>query len=196
MMIQSKHAWACCVVGTLIFALHFNPVSAQTPSKQAGDPVSAASPAPQAASAQQSPATTERDGQHDFDFDVGTWKTHIKRLLHSTTGPDTWIEQNGTVVVRPIWDGRAELEEIEADGPTGHRGGLTLFLYNPQAHQWSESYANSNSGILNPPTIGEFKDRRGEFFGQEQSGGRTVLVPRRVVGHHCGFTSLRNFRIG
>ena len=117
-----------------------------------------------------------RDGQHDFDFNVGTWKTHIRRLVHSVTGRDTWVEQNGTVDVQKIWDGRGELEQIEADGPTGHWEGLTLFLYNPQAHQWSESYANSNSGILNEPLVGEFKDGRGEFLGQEQVDGKTVLV--------------------
>jgi hypothetical protein len=24
----------------------------------------------------------EHDGQHDFDFEVGTWKIHLKRLDH------------------------------------------------------------------------------------------------------------------
>jgi hypothetical protein len=32
-----------------------------------------------------------------------------------------------------VWDGKAELEEIEADAPKGHWEGLTLFLYNPSA---------------------------------------------------------------
>ena len=28
----------------------------------------------------------ERDGQKDFDFEIGTWKTHLKRLLNPLTG--------------------------------------------------------------------------------------------------------------
>ncbi len=24
----------------------------------------------------------QRDGQHDFDFEIGTWKTHLRRLVH------------------------------------------------------------------------------------------------------------------
>ncbi len=120
-----------------------------------------------------------RDGQHDFDFNIGKWKTHIMRLQHPLTGSTTWIEMNGTVVVRKVWDGRAELEEIEADGSTGYFEGLTLFLYNPQSHQWSQSFANSNDGTMNQPAIGEFKNGRGEFFDQEMYKVRAILV--RIV---------------
>jgi hypothetical protein len=126
-----------------------------------------------------SDASKNRDGQHDFDFNIGAWNTHIKRLQHPLTGSNTWVELNGTVVVQKVWNGRAQLEEIEADGPTGHFEGLTLFLYNPQSHQWSQNFASSSGGTLSVPTVGEFKDGRGEFFDQEPFNGRTILV--RVV---------------
>jgi hypothetical protein len=45
-------------------------------------------------------AASQRDGQHDFDFNIGTWKTHIRRLVHPLTGSTTWMELNGTVTVR------------------------------------------------------------------------------------------------
>ena len=117
-----------------------------------------------------------RDGQRDFDFNIGSWKTHIRRLLHPLTGSNTWVELNGTVVVRKVWGGRASLEEIEADGPTGHFEGTTLFLYNPQSHQWSQTFASSDDGTLGQPSIGEFKQGRGELFDQETFNGRTILV--------------------
>ena len=116
-----------------------------------------------------------RDGQHDFDFNLGTWKTHIRYLRQPATGP-TWVEFDGTVVVRKVWDGRALLEEIEADGSVGHFEGLTLFLYNPESHQWSQNFANSNDGTMSTPSIGEFKDGRGEFYSQEPYHGKTVLM--------------------
>ena len=78
-------------------------------------------------------ALTKRNGQHDFDFAIGTWKTHILRLRHPLTGSTTWIEFNGIVIVRKVWDGRADLEELEANGATGRFEGLTLRLYNPGA---------------------------------------------------------------
>src|SRR6202162_3145544 len=107
------------------------------------------------------PAIAPRDGQHDFDFNIGVWKTHIKRVLDPSSGSATAIELNGTVTVRKVWDGRAQLEEIETDGPNGHWEGLTLFLYNPDAHQWSQTFVDSKVGVLTPPSIGSFKDGRG-----------------------------------
>ena len=117
-----------------------------------------------------------RDGQHDFDFNFGVWHTHIKRILDPFSGATKSVELNGTVTVRKVWDGRAQLEEIEADGPNGHWEGMTLFLYNPQAHQWSQNFISSDGGVLNTPTIGSFKDGRGELFSQDTYEGKSVLV--------------------
>jgi hypothetical protein len=122
------------------------------------------------------PDSTERDGQHDFDFEIGTWKTHLSRLLHPLTGSTIWTPYEGSTVVRSIWNGRANLVELEVDGPTGHIEALSLRLYNPQSRQWSLNFANSNDGALSQPTIGEFKNGRGEFFDQELLNGRAIYV--------------------
>jgi hypothetical protein len=119
---------------------------------------------------------TPRDGQHDFDPLIGSWKYHLKRRLHPLTGSNTWVELEGTGVCYKIWDGRAQLDTIEVDGPTGHIEGLTLRLYNPQSHQWRLYWANSKIGILDPPQVGEFKDGHGQFFAQDTINGRTILI--------------------
>ena len=121
-------------------------------------------------------AETLRDGQHDFDFSIGNWRTHIKRRLHPLTGSETWVEFEGTSTVRKVWNGRASLGETEADGPTGHIQALSLRLYSPQAHQWNLSYANGTSGTLSIASVGEFKNGRGEFFDSEPFNGRSILV--------------------
>jgi hypothetical protein len=121
-------------------------------------------------------APTLRDGQRDFDFDIGTWKTHLRRLQHPLTGSTTWTEYEGTTVVSKVWNGRANLAELEADGPAGHLEVLSLRLYNPQSHQWSLNTASSRSGTISVPTIGEFNNGRGEFFDIEPFNGRSVLV--------------------
>jgi hypothetical protein len=50
---------------------------------------------------------------HDFDFNFGVWKTHIKRLQHPLTGSHTWFDYDGTSVVSRVWGGRASLLELE-----------------------------------------------------------------------------------
>ena len=118
----------------------------------------------------------ERDGQHDFDFDIGTWKTRLTRRLKPLTGSNTWVKYEGTTVVRKIWNGRANLAELEADGPAGHIQVLSLRLYNPESRQWSLNAANSRTGTLSVPTVGEFENGRGEFYDFEEYNGRMILV--------------------
>jgi hypothetical protein len=131
-----------------------------------------------AAKAAAKPANAEalRDGQHDFDFEIGTWKTRLRRLQHPLSGSSSWIELEGTSVIRKVWNGRANLVELEVDGPSGHIEGLSLRLYNPEAHQWSLNFSNNSVGTLSQPTIGSFKNGRGEFFDQEPFNGRAILV--------------------
>lgn len=121
-------------------------------------------------------ATTQRDGQHDFDPLIGKWKYHLKRRLRPLTGSNEWVELEGTGVCYKIWDGRADLDTLDADGPTGHIEGLTLRTYDPQSHQWRLYWANSRNGIIDPPQVGAFKDGRGEFYAQDTINGRTVLI--------------------
>lgn len=133
-----------------------------------------------AAPAAKQPAT-RRDGSHDFDNGVGSWHTHIRRLSKPLTGSNAWTEWDGTVVTRKVWDGRANLEEVEADAASqetagGHIEGLTLRLYNPTAHQWNLYWANAADGTVGRPLTGEFKDGRGEFYDQELYQGKAILV--------------------
>lgn len=82
----------------------------------------------------------------------------------------------GHFCVSKVWNGRANLLELVADGKAGHFEGLSLRLYNPQSRQWSLNFANISSGTMTQPTIGEFKNGRGEFFSQETLNGSAIFV--------------------
>jgi hypothetical protein len=142
-----------------------------SPSSTNTSPMSTASPNLPAAD-----NANARDGSHDFDFEIGRWKTSVKRLANPLTGSSSWIAYEGVTVVRPIWNGRANLVELEMDGPKGRFRGLNLRLYDPVARQWSLTFANAAAGVLNTPAIGAFKDGRGEFYDQELLDGRAILV--------------------
>jgi uncharacterized damage-inducible protein DinB len=137
-------------------------------------PVAAQTKSGTAAAAAAGPG--ERDGQHDFDFELGSWKIHLKRRLNPLTGSDKWVEFDGTSVTRKVWDGRSQIEEFETDGAGGHIEGLTLRLYNPKTHQWSLYWANSKNGTMEPPQVGQFKDGVGEFDAMDTLDGKAILV--------------------
>lgn len=119
------------------------------------------------------------DGLHDFDFLIGDWKAHLRKRLNPLTGSTTWVEYDGTSRTRKWGDGHANLEEFEVDSPEKHLHiqGQTLRLYNPESHQWSIYLAYAAKGtLLQPPTIGEFREGRGEFYDQEDFNGRSIWV--------------------
>jgi hypothetical protein len=130
-----------------------------------------------------------RDGQHDFDFEFGSWRTQLKRLLHPLSGSNEWETLEGTSVVRRVWDGRGNLGELEVGNAARHIEGLSLRVYNPQSRQWSIYWASSRDGAVGPPMIGGFKDGRGEFFDQETFEGKAIFV--RFIFSDITATSFR-----
>jgi hypothetical protein len=121
----------------------------------------------------------KRDGQHDFDFLVGSWKFHLKRLKQRLAGSTEWVEFDGTTVCRKALDGRAEVEEmkVESANKQNHIQGLALRLYNPESHQWSIYWANAADGVLEQnPMVGQFSNGRGEFYNQQIYEGRAVYA--------------------
>lgn len=127
-------------------------------------------------------APAKHDGQRDFDWEIGTWKTQLKRLKGPLTGSTTWLEYEGTTVVTKVWEGRANLVELEVKGPAGAIEALSLRLYNPESRQWSLNFSNSRGGTMTIPAVGEFKNGRGEFYNQDTLDGRSIFVKFII---HC-----------
>lgn len=127
----------------------------------------------------QTPAVSQgatRDGRHDFDFEIGEWTTHLRRLQRPLSGSTTWVEYEGTTNVRGVLNGRANLAELAVQGATGHIEGAALRLYEPQSRQWTLNFFNVADGKLTPPMVGEFQNGRGVFHGQDTLNGRSILV--------------------
>jgi hypothetical protein len=123
-------------------------------------------------------ASSVRDAQKDFDWEIGTWTTKVKvrRNPLSASAPD-WAEYEGTSVVKPLLGGRANFVELSVAGQRGRIEGGSLRLYNSKAGQWSLNYASASGGVLTAPVFGSFDERgRGTFYGQDTVDGRTILV--------------------
>jgi hypothetical protein len=122
-------------------------------------------------------AGAARDGQHDFDFEFGTWKVHLRRLLNPLSGSNTWVDLDGVSTVKKVWGGRANLGEIDvSDGDKTRIVGMSMRLYDPDARQWRIHWANSRDGRIGPAMVGRFENGRGEFYNQEELRGSAIYV--------------------
>ncbi len=117
-----------------------------------------------------------RGGPHDFDFEFGAWHAHLKRLVNPLSGSTTWVELDGTSVVRKVWGGRANLGELDIANAGSHIEGLSLRTYNPETRQWNVSWVNANDGMVTSPMVGGFNNGRGEFYNRDTFRGKPIVV--------------------
>ena len=121
----------------------------------------------------------QRDGSHDFDFLIGNWKAHVRRLPDRLKNSNIWVEYDGISNHKKLLDSNANFEEFDVTSTDKKLRikAQTLRLYNPASHQWSIYLVDVDNGTLGlPPVIGQFTGNRGEFFDQEDFKGRAILV--------------------
>lgn len=122
---------------------------------------------------------SQRDGSHDFDFLIGDWKAHVRRLPDRLNKSNTWDVYDGISNHHKLLDSNANFEQFEVTSADKklHIKAQTLRLYSPMTRQWSIYLIDLDNGTLDaPPVVGGFNGKRGEFFHQEQLKGRTILV--------------------
>jgi hypothetical protein len=111
---------------------------------------------------------------HDFDYFVGGWTTTQHRLVARGVGSHEWEEFPATLCMTPYLDGLANVGELVM--PTKGSAGLTLRTFDAAKRQWSIYWVGSKTGTLGTPVIGAFDGPRGEFYGEDDDGGRPVQV--------------------
>jgi hypothetical protein len=114
----------------------------------------------------------------DFDFFIGHWTVSAKRLRHRLTGDQTWETVTGTTRVRPILHGAGNVDEDEFQLPGQIYIGGMLRLFDAKQNNWSTYGLDRDSGVLQPPQSGRFLAGRGEFYGNDEDGGRPIRVTR------------------
>jgi hypothetical protein len=132
-----------------------------------------------APSAAESAVDPNRDGAHDFDFLIGDWKAHVRRLPDRLVGSTDWITYDGISNHKKLLDSNANFEEFDVRNSEKNLRikAQTLRLYNPATHQWSIYLVDVDNGTLGlPATVGQFTNGRGELFDQEEYKGRAILV--------------------
>lgn len=111
---------------------------------------------------------------HDFHFFHGDWEVLHRRRTDFLDPDSEWSEFAGTSRCRPLFDGTANLDEI--DMPHLSAKGATLRLFDRETGRWSLNWASSITGTLFPPVFGRFDGGRGEFHGDDTHDGKDVRV--------------------
>ena len=111
---------------------------------------------------QAGPKPANLAGLHDFDFLVGNWRVHHRRLKERLADSHEWIEFEGTCSMRPLMDGYGNVDDNFMDMPGGAYRGVGLRSYDPKTGQWAIWWLDSRmpSNRLDPPVRGRLRERR------------------------------------
>lgn len=140
----------------------------------------AAAPASSFAS-QDVPTTIVADdmsGLHDFDFLVGEWRVHSRRLKEALAGSQEWYEFDGTIKSRPLMEGRANVDDTVFNLPQGIYRGVAPRAYDPKTAQWAIWWIDGRNpfGNLDPPVKGRFVNGVGTFLANDTLRGKPIKV--------------------
>src|SRR5208283_1879782 len=106
----------------------------------------------------------QRDGSHDFDFIIGDWQAHVRRLPDRLNNSNVWVEYDGISNHHKLLDSNANFEQFEVTSTDKklHIKAQTLRLYSPATRQWSIYLVDLDNGTLDtPPVVGAFTGKRG-----------------------------------
>ena len=115
----------------------------------------------------------------DFDFFIGKWNLHNKKLQSRFSNCTTWLEFHSTQEMYPILNGIGNIDNFLAEFDGVSFEGMTVRLFNPKTKLWSIYWADSNTGVLDPPVIGSFENKIGHFFTKDVHEGKEIIMAFR-----------------
>ncbi|HET9907523.1 MAG TPA: hypothetical protein VFQ23_12805 [Anaerolineales bacterium] len=130
----------------------------------------------------------ENDGRDDFDFLIGTWRVHHRRLKERLKGSTEWEEFEGETVDRKILNGIGNQDENILHRKTGSIHAISLRLFNSESKEWSIYWSTNVTGTLDVPMVGGFKERTGEFYSQEIFEGQHIynrFIWTKITANSC-----------
>jgi hypothetical protein len=112
-------------------------------------------------------------GAHDFDFLVGEWRVHHRRLKSAS---HEWVDFEGTSSNRTLMDGAANIDEHWLNAPNGAYRAVALRSYDSTTGKWAIWWLDGRypSGPLDPPVKGHFENGIGSFYADYTQDGKPM----------------------
>lgn len=123
------------------------------------------------------PSAEPGSAVHDFDFFMGKWRVHHRRLKERLAGSDEWQEFEGTSEAWPLLGGAGNVDDNVLELPAGTYRAISLRSYDPETEQWSIWWLDGrNPGRLDPPVVGGFQDGIGTFQCDDTFNDKPIVV--------------------
>ena len=114
---------------------------------------------------------------HDFDFLIGKWRVHHRRLKERLAGSDEWEEFAGTSELWMILGGAGTIDDNVIELPGGTYRAATVRAFDPRTQKWSIWWIDGRTpGPLDPPMVGGFEGGVGRFFADETFNDKPIRV--------------------
>jgi hypothetical protein len=110
-----------------------------------------------------------------FDFLLGDWIVHHRKLKQRLQGSTDWIEFPGTLSVQRL-PGIGNVDENVLEDPNGSYLATSLRIFNPKANHWSIYWIDGRDPAITTPVVGRFEGRKGTFFSNDDFNGKPVRV--------------------
>lgn len=112
----------------------------------------------------------------DFDFLIGRWKIHNKKLVKRLSDCREWNEFAAFGECRKLLSGLANIDFFKTEFDGKPFEGMALRLFNPETKLWSIYWANSETVTLDVPQVGFFKNKIGKFYAEDFWDRQKIVV--------------------
>ena len=113
---------------------------------------------------------------NDFDFLIGKWKIHNRRLKTRLVNSTEWIEFEAGAECRKLLNGFGNIDSFHTTVDGKPYEGMALRLFNPKTKLWSIYWANGDTCVLEVPQVGSFENKTGRFYARDTFEGKEVIV--------------------
>ena len=120
----------------------------------------------------------ESPGVHDFDFFVGRWDVHHRRLKERLANNHEWLDFTGTTITSALMGGAANVDDNVLELPGNPYRAVSLRSFDAKSGLWSIWWLDGRSpqGPLDTPVQGRFQGGVGTFYAEDTFNGKPIRV--------------------
>jgi hypothetical protein len=121
--------------------------------------------------------TAMTDHAHDFDFLIGKWRVHHRRLKERLANNHDWVEFEGTCELTMTMGGQGTMDDNFIGLPSGGYRAMGLRGYDPKTQTWAIWWLDARDPHkIEPPVMGNFQNGVGTFEGDDIFNAKPIKV--------------------